>query len=196
MISSTLQSKRKTQLNQIVEDLKNGKSESLKFIFKNYSALFFSIAKSYSNNPEIVKDLVQEGVIKVYYNIHKYRNNGNFEGWMKRIITNYCIDYTRSAQAKHDKLAYHSKLGEEWESNQFKAKQNNDTALILNDLEEAIELLPKGYRSVLKYYCIDGYSHKEIGEMLGIEASSSRSQLMKAKLKLKEILKDKEILID
>lgn len=193
MITSTLNRTEKISLNAVIEDLKKGGSEGLKFIFKNYSALFYSIAKSYSNNPEIVKDLVQEGIVKVFYNIDKYRK-GNFEGWMKRIITNYCIDYTRSAQAKHDKLAEYSIKNEYEEENQFKTNQNNDDELLLKDIKDSIELLPNGYKSVLKYYCIEGYSHKEIGEKLGIEASSSRSQLMKAKNKLKEILKEKEVL--
>lgn len=193
MVTASINSKA-NQLNAVIEDLRNGRDESLKYIFKQYSALFTSIARSYSSNPEVVKDLVQEGLVKIYYNIDKYRN-GNFEGWMKRIITNYCIDYTRSAQAKHDKLAMHSNLNNDYEENTFQTTGKTDSKLHTDDLEEAIETLPQGYKKVLKYYCIEGYSHKEIGEMLGIEASSSRSQLMKAKNKLKNVLLERGIFL-
>lgn len=180
---------KKSRLNSLVEDLKKGDTKPLNFIFSNYKGLFLSIASGYSNNPEVVKDLVQEGFTKIYKNIHKYRNNGNFEGWMKRIITNYCIDYTRSLQARHDKLALQSQLYNDGEA-YMSENVIPDAGLRMNDLEQFIEQLPKGYKKVLKMYCIEGYSHKEIGEELGIEASSSRSQLMKAKNKLKVILQE------
>lgn len=189
MLLSNTYAAKKSRLNNIVEDLKNGDNKSLSFIFNNYKGLFLSIASGYSNNPEVVKDLVQEGFTKIYKNIHKYRNNGNFEGWMKRILTNYCIDYTRSLQARHDKLALQSQLYNDGEA-YMSENVIPDSGLRMNDLEQFIEQLPKGYKKVLKMYCIEGYSHKEIGEELGIEASSSRSQLMKAKNKLKVILQE------
>lgn len=178
---------KQSKLNAIVEDLKNGNITLLNQLFSNYKGLFLSIASGYSNNPEIVKDLVQEGFTKIYYNIHKYRNNGNFEGWMKRILTNYCIDYTRSLQAKHDKLALQSELYNNGEA-YLNEKTVPDSNLRVKDLQSFINKLPKGYKTVLTMYCIEGYSHKEIGDALGIEASSSRSQLMKAKNKLKQIM--------
>lgn len=189
MLLSNTYAAKKSKLNTIVEDLKKGDNKSLSFIFNNYKGLFLSIASGYSNNPEVVKDLVQEGFTKIYKNIHKYRNNGNFEGWMKRILTNYCIDYTRSLQARHDKLALQSQLYNDGEA-YMSENVIPDSGLRINDLEQFIEQLPKGYKKVLKMYCIEGFSHKEIGEELGIEASSSRSQLMKAKNKLKVILQE------
>ena len=174
--------------NILVERLKNGDSSGLRLIFNNYRSLFTTIARSYSKNPEIVQDLVQEGITKIYYNINKYKNNGSFEGWMKKIVTNYCIDYTRSSRYKQDVYLGESSFSFSYGGMEISDSSNPEEKMIKKDLESLIQQLPKGYGKVLKMYAIQGYSHKEIGAAMGIAASSSRSQLVKAKQKLKRLM--------
>jgi RNA polymerase sigma-70 factor (ECF subfamily) len=132
--------------------------------------------------------MLQEGFIKVFTQIHTFQNKGAFEGWIRRIIVHTCINHLKKNRKFNESVdiihATSVQVREESVPSIVQAKQ----------IVECIRLLPIGYRTVLNLYAIEGYSHKEISEMLDIEESTSRSQYTRAKQMLEEILLKKKIL--
>lgn len=132
--------------------------------------------------------MLQDGFIKVFSQIHQYRNEGALEGWIRRIVVHTCINilkknkkFSESVDIIHAKSVY---VNEEMIPSIMQAKQ----------VVECIRLLPLGYRTVLNLYAIEGFSHKEIAAILDIEESTSRSQYTRAKAMLEEILIRKKII--
>jgi RNA polymerase sigma-70 factor (ECF subfamily) len=138
-------------------------------------------------NADESNDVIQEAFVKIYKNLDKYSFKGSFEGWMKRIVVNCCLEY----MAKHKKVKFES------ETVLLNTSSSNwelpISDMSVQEIVEMVNKLPIGYRTVFNLNVIEGYSHKEIGEQLGISESASRSQLTKAKAKLKELLKEIEI---
>jgi RNA polymerase sigma-70 factor (ECF subfamily) len=132
--------------------------------------------------------MLQESFIKVFTQIHTFQNKGAFEGWIRRIIVHTCINFLKKNKKFNDSLdleqADYLHVKEETIPSIMQAKQ----------VIECIRLLPIGYRTVLNLYAIEGYSHREIADMLGIEESTSRSQYTRAKSMLENVLVKKNIL--
>jgi RNA polymerase sigma-70 factor (ECF subfamily) len=132
--------------------------------------------------------MLQEGFIKVFSQISKFENRGSLEGWILRIIVHTCINHLKKNKKfnEHVDLAYAGNIviREDYIPSIIQAKQ----------IVETIRTLPIGYRTVLNLYAIEGYSHKEIGQLLDIEESTSRSQYTRAKNMLEEILVNKRII--
>src|SRR5207344_2058158 len=132
--------------------------------------------------------MLQEGFIKVFLQIHTFENRGAFEGWIRRIIVHTCINvlkknkkFAESVDIIHANSIY---VREDMIPSIMQAKQ----------VVECIRMLPMGYKTVLNLYAIEGYSHREIGEILDIEESTSRSQYTRAKAMLEDILVRKKII--
>jgi RNA polymerase sigma-70 factor (ECF subfamily) len=132
--------------------------------------------------------MLQEGFIKIFTQLHQYRNEGALEGWIRRIIVHTCINTLKKNKKFADSVniiyAKSIHIREEMIPSIMQAKQ----------VVECIRLLPVGYRTVLNLYAIEGFSHKEIGHLLDIEESTSRSQYTRAKAMLEEILVKKKII--
>jgi RNA polymerase sigma-70 factor (ECF subfamily) len=157
-------------------------------LYYKYSPKMLSVCYRYSKSREDAEDMLQEGFIKVFTQIHKFENRGSLEGWILRIIVHTCINHLKKNKKfnEHIDLAY---------AGDILIKEDNIPAIIqAKQVVESIRSLPIGYRTVLNLYAIEGYSHKEIGFMLEIEESTSRSQYTRAKNMLEEILIKKNIL--
>ena len=132
--------------------------------------------------------MLQEGFIKIFSQIHTFQNKGAFEGWIRRIIVHTCINFLKKNKKFSDnvKLEYagYLEVKEETMPSIMQARQ----------VVECIRLLPMGYKTVLNLYALEGYSHKEISDMLDIEESTSRSQYTRAKSMLEMILVKKKII--
>jgi RNA polymerase sigma factor (sigma-70 family) len=131
---------------------------------------------------------LQEGFIKVFSQMHTFGNRGAFEGWVRRIIVHTCINILKKNKKFNESVdiihATAIQVREESVPSIVQAKQ----------VIECIRMLPIGYRTVLNLYAIEGYSHREIGAMLDIEESTSRSQYTRAKAMLEDILIRKKII--
>ncbi|MCH8902611.1 MAG: sigma-70 family RNA polymerase sigma factor [Bacteroidetes bacterium] len=137
-----------------------------------------AVCLRYTKNKQEAEDALQESFIKIFMNIHKFRNEGAIEAWIRRITVN-----TALASLRKKIRLYTFDDGMEAES-------DFDSELILsnlaaNDLLEIIQTLPEGYRTVLNLYIFEQYSHKQISDMLGIAVGTSKSQLAKARTLLK-----------
>ena len=167
--------------------LKN-QADAQRELYNRYSPKMLAVCYRFAHNREDAEDMLQEGFIKVFSQIHTFQNKGAFEGWIRRIIVHTCINNLKKNKRFNESvdIAYASgiQVREESVPSIVQAKQ----------VVECIRMLPLGYRTVLNLYAIEGYSHKEIGEMLDIEESTSRSQYTRAKQMLEEILIRKKIL--
>ena len=167
--------------------LKN-QADAQRELYNRYSPKMLAVCYRFAHNREDAEDMLQEGFIKVFSQIHTFQNKGAFEGWIRRIIVHTCINNLKKNKRFNESvdIAFASgvQVREESVPSIVQAKQ----------VVECIRMLPLGYRTVLNLYAIEGYSHKEIGEMLDIEESTSRSQYTRAKQMLEEILIRKKIL--
>jgi RNA polymerase sigma factor (sigma-70 family) len=159
-----------------------------KDLYSRYSAKMLAVCYRFAHNREDAEDMLQEGFIKVFSQIHTFRNQGAFEGWVRRIIVHTCINNLKKNKKFNESVdlihATSMQVREESVPSIVQAKQ----------VVECIRILPLGYRTVLNLYAIEGYSHREIGDMLDIEESTSRSQYTRAKQMLEDILIKKKIL--
>lgn len=127
------------------------------------------------------EDVLQEGFVKVFNNLHKFKGEGSFEGWMRRIFVNTAIEYLRSKRL--------ATIGSEYVENILKDKQPSGLENLYNkDLIEHTRTLSSGYKTVFQMYAVEGYSHKEIASTLGITESTSKSQFSRAKAALRTMV--------
>lgn len=147
---------------------------------ENYS-LLMGVCLRYASNQDDALDILHEGFIKILNNIHKYQPGTSLVAWMRRIIVNTAIDYYRmQTRRRTDDLetAYSVQSTE----------PDALSKLTVQEIIKCIQRLSPAYRSVFNLYVVEGYSHKEIADMLEITESTSRSNLVKARSKLKDLL--------
>lgn len=172
----------------IVQGCLKNNPAAQKELYMTYSAKMLAVCYRYAHKREDAEDMLQEGFIKVFSQIHTFENRGAFEGWIRRIMVHTCINTLKKNKKFNESVdiihATSLQVREETVPSIIQAKQ----------VVECIRLLPIGYRTVLNLYAVEGFSHREIGEMLDIEESTSRSQYTRAKAMLEEILIRKKIL--
>ena len=149
-------------------------------LYDRFSPRMLGVCYRFAKSREDAEDMLQEGFIKVFTQLHQYRNEGALEGWIRRIIVHTCINVLKKNKKFADAVdlvhAHNLHTREDMIPSIIQAKQ----------VVECIRMLPVGYKTVLNLYAIEGYSHKEIGGMLDIEESTSRSQYTRAKAMLAE----------
>ncbi len=167
-------------LNQIIDLCLKGDREAQHKLFKTYSGLMFSICRRYTNNIHEAEDMLQEGFIRVFNYLHSFEKSGSFEGWMKKIFINNALRSISKKSFSHEMNGY-EQLPDEAVEPSIISRLSEEKIL------ELIAKLPEGYRMVFNLYALEGYSHKEIAEMLGTKESTSRSQLVKARRMLQDM---------
>ena len=159
-----------------------------KELYEKYSSKMLAVCYRYAHNREDAEDMLQEGFIKVFLQMHTFENRGAFEGWIRRIIVHTCINILKKNKKFNESVDIIHATG-------IQVREDSVPAIIqAKQVVESIRLLPIGYRTVLNLYAIEGYSHREIAAMLDIEESTSRSQYTRAKAMLEDILIRKKIL--
>jgi RNA polymerase sigma factor (sigma-70 family) len=149
-----------------------------KQLYDQFSPKMYAVCLRYMGNADDAQDILQEGFIKVYKNIERFRGDGSFEGWIRRIFVNTAIEQIR-------KKKMDVSLTEKEETIEFKTVSAIDS-ISEKDLLKIVSGLSPGYRSVFNMYVVEGFSHKEIGELLGISEGTSKSQLARARMILQE----------
>lgn len=153
-----------------------------KHLYDKFSRKMMGVCLRYSDNTEEAEDVVQNGFISVFENISSFRSEGSLEGWVRRIMVNTALTQLR----KNKKL----KLNVELDSVEYMLPGTNHITekFGANDLLKIIQTLPTGFKTVFNLYAIEGYSHKEIGEMLNISEGTSKSQYSRAKASLQKMI--------
>ncbi len=166
---------------QIIQGCMQGDRKFQQVLYNHFASKMFSVCLRYANEYNSAQDLLQEGFVKVFKNIDKFRSEGAFEGWVRRIFVNTAIEHYR----KHVNLyALHDSEVRSYEY----YEENALETLKHEDILKMIQTLSDGYRTVFNLYVIEGYSHKEIGEMMGISEGTSKSQLARARYLLQKMI--------
>ena len=153
-------------------------------LYQRFSSKMYAVCLRYSKNSDDAQDLLQDGFVKVFKNISKFRGDGSFEGWIRRIFVNTSIEHFRRSVKNYQVT----------DTNEITIEDPSLTALdnlAEKDIITMIQELSPGYRQVFNMYVIEGYSHKDIGDILGISEGTSKSQLARAKGVLKKMVEEK-----
>ncbi|HWV64648.1 sigma-70 family RNA polymerase sigma factor [Chitinophaga sp.] len=170
----------------VVERCKKGDVRAFRELYEAYSAAMYNICLRMTNNVSDAEDTLQEAFIQVHKNINRLEQETSISAWIKRIVVNHCLNTLRK------KKVYF----EEVEEVEVMAEEGIDEAQFtwtVAAVKSAIHGLPQGYRTVLNLYLFEEYSHREIAEMLGITESTAKTQYMRAKEKVRQIVKQQNV---
>jgi RNA polymerase sigma factor (sigma-70 family) len=159
--------------------------KSQKMLYKAFYGFSMAICLRYTGDRDEAAEVLNTGFLKVFTHIKTYDVARPFKGWLGKIMTNVSIDHYRA----NLKMAYSEDLDK---AEHLSDGELADRKLNYDDLLAMVQKLPQAYRTVFNLFAIDGYSHDEIGEMLGINAGTSKSNLHKARQKLKQMIQDAE----
>ncbi|MEP6949062.1 MAG: RNA polymerase sigma factor [Ginsengibacter sp.] len=165
----------------LIQGCISGNRQMQEILYRQFSPKMYGVCLRYSGNVEDANDLLQEGFIKIFKNLVRFRGDGSFEGWMRRIFVNTSIEHFRKKVKLYNVSEVQENTIEDVELNVLDSMAEKDIILLVN------ELAP-GYKAVFNMHVIEGYSHKEIAEILGITEGTSKSQLARAKGVLKKSL--------
>jgi RNA polymerase sigma-70 factor (ECF subfamily) len=166
---------------ELILGCKQNKATAQKRLYEMYSGKMYALCCRYVKNKMEAEDVLVTAFTKVFDRIDQFRNEGSFEGWIRRVVVNEALTWIRKnktmfletdLELAHREPNYHEL----------------DAELQAEDLVKIIQQLPTGYQLVFNLYAIDGYSHKEIAEQLNISENTSKSQLSRARTYLQKIL--------
>jgi RNA polymerase sigma factor (sigma-70 family) len=170
---------------ELIKGLQKGEGKAQKFVYEKYAGIMLGIGLRYLKNQLDAEEVMLNGFVKIFQNVGQFESKGSFEGWMKRVVINEALGYLRKKEPLH--------LGIEKDHILLPTEASAESDLAVEDLLNLLHELPAGYRTVFNLYAIEGYSHKEIAEMLDITEGTSKSQLSKARALLQKWLVGQEL---
>jgi RNA polymerase sigma-70 factor (ECF subfamily) len=170
---------------ELIARCKAGDREAHYKLYKLYSRAMFNVSYRILGSEEDAEDALQEAFISAFRSLESYRGDAAFGAWLKRIVVNKAINLLK--KRKHETIPD----DENWDVAEQDVQAEYKEELTVDRVRKAIGQLPDGYRAVLSLYLLEGYDHEEIAGILNISESTSKSQLNRAKTKLREILTQK-----
>jgi len=173
------------ELHQLIDGCLKQDRKSQKLLYKAFYGFSMGICLRYAGNRDQAAEVMNQGFMKVFTRINSYSPDKPFKAWLGKIMINTSIDHYRA----NVKMAYMDDLEE---AEHISDGDLPDKNLSYNDLLNMVQQLPTAYRTVFNLFAIEGYTHEEIAEMLNINAGTSKSNLHKARIKLKKMVLDAE----
>lgn len=175
-----------TSEQKLIDQCIQGDRSAQKALYDRLSALMYSVCIRYVGDRSVAQDILQEGFITLFSKLESFRGNGSFEGWARKIFVNTALMYLRKKDA--------IRMSEDIDSarNMASGMASQVESIGYKELMRLITTLPTGFRTVFNMYVVEGYSHKEIAEMLNISETTSRTQLSRARLWLQSRIKELE----
>ena len=167
--------------NEMIEGCKKGDRHAQKLLYDRFSGKMFALCCRYVKDKMEAEDILLTAFTKILDRIGQYKNEGSFEGWIRKVMVNESLSYLR----KNKSMYVETDIEAVDKEPNYEKLENH---LEAQDLLKLISELPSGYRIVFNMFTIDGYSHKEIGEQLGINENTSKSQLSRARIVLQKKL--------
>ena len=168
-----LHNKQKSLIKKAIDNNREAQQQ----LFEQHSPKMLGVCRQYVKDLHHAEDLLLQGFLKVFTNLDKFKHEGSFEGWIRRIMVNTCISYLRKKNVIN-------LSDEEYVFNDAATENLENTSV--EDIQKLIDLLPEGYKMVFNLFAIEGYKHIEIAEKLEISVSTSKSQLFKARKLLQQ----------
>ncbi|MCX7696667.1 MAG: RNA polymerase sigma factor [Bacteroidales bacterium] len=168
----------------LIEAVKKGDSFAAELLYRRFSSTFFGVCLRYARNRMDAEDILHDAMIKIFSKLDSYNFNGSFEGWARRIVVNTAIDF------------YHAQL--KWKENTQDIDELRTESSVICEMPTTVDLkkilsliqsLPEPHRIVFNLFAIEGFSHKEIAEILGISENLSKSYLFRARKYLQKKIK-------
>jgi RNA polymerase sigma factor (sigma-70 family) len=166
----------------LIQGCINGERRMQEELYSRFAPKMYAVCLRYAGKAEEAEDILQEGFIKIFKKLSSFRGEGSFEGWIRRVFVNTSIEHFRRKN-------YLQPVTEKEESTiegKYLSVLDN---LAEKDIMNLVQELSPGYRTVFNLYVVEGYTHKEIGDMLGISEGTSKSQLSRAKVILQDMVR-------
>lgn len=160
---------------QLISDCRQLDERAMKTLYDRYAGRMMSVCLRYMREQNAAEDILQEGFIKVFQHLKEFRNDGPIEAWIRRIMVTTALTALKKSKRVQELSEWRSLIYEE------EVRPSVLSQLSAEELVNEIANLPDGFRTVLNLFAIDGYSHCEIGQLLGIRESTSRSQYARAR---------------
>ena len=180
-----LQIKRSKTEEQLLKACRKGDRKAQQDLYEKFAPLMFALCQRYINDYAEAEDVLICGFTKVFAKIRQFKSEGSFEGWIRRVIVNEALSYIRRNKSMY--------LEVELENADCEPdyRQMHDQ-LEVEELQKMVNSLPSGYKTVFNLYAIEGFSHREIAQKLGISENTSKSQLSRARAHLQKRLIEAE----
>jgi RNA polymerase sigma factor (sigma-70 family) len=160
---------------RLVKECIKGRPEAQRLLYDQYSEVMLGVCYRYTKSVMDAEDVMQEGFIKVFKNIHQFKFQGELGAWIRRIMVNTALNYLKQNKNYQSDLSFFDK------GMHPVSDENPDVNLLARDLADLVRQLPTGYQTIFNLHAVEGYSHVEIGKMLGINEGTSRSQYARAR---------------
>ncbi|HBH23962.1 MAG TPA: RNA polymerase subunit sigma-70 [Cytophagales bacterium] len=184
-----LRIEKSVQENEWIDACLKNDRKAQRALYERYAPKMLGICARYIRDRSEAEDVMIKGFMRVFEKLETYQGKGSFEGWICRIMVNEALGYLRKNKSMYLEVEI-EKAEREPDLNKI------DQMMQAGDIIKIINELPVGYRTVFNMYAIEGYSHKEIGEMLGISENTSKSQLSRARMLLQKRLLEMENMLD
>jgi len=169
---------------ELIKGCRRGDRVAQKMLYERFAPKMFGVCKRYVRSREDAEDVLIEGFFKVYDNIDKFRGQGSFEGWIRRIVVNQSLMFLRKR--------HNFQLTVEVSNIEVQTGISIEDKLAAEDILNLLNKLPVGYRTVFNLYVVEGYKHREIADIMGISINTSKSQLILAKKRLRTLIENIE----
>jgi len=168
---------------ELVARCRTGDVGAFEALYRQHAPRLYSLASRMAGSVDEGEDLLQEIFLQAYRKLGSFKGDAALGTWLYRLAINHCLDFVRSRQAKNTKLT-----GTLDDESSFEPAAPRDTPIARLDLERAIASLPEGCRAAFVLHDVEGFDHREVGHMLGIAEGTSKSQVFKARMKLRAML--------
>ena len=167
-----------TNEKKLIQKAAQGDRKSQKHLFDKHAPKMLSVCRQYISPVETAEEIMLNGFFKIFTKLDSFSHEGSFEGWVRRIMVRECIDHLR----KKDPFKFKYEIDEEKVGCDDTDEEESDLPLDL--IQECVDNLPHGYKSVFMMYAVDGFKHKEIAQALNISENTSKTQYRKARIML------------
>lgn len=158
-----------------------GNTRMQKLLYQQFAGIMYYVCLRYVKNKADAEDVLQEGFLKIFRNLDQFKNEGSFEGWIRKIITRTAMTYLRD----NKKFTCHTPI-----EYSIGGKESNILDIIAEkEIAGVIAKLPPGRKTIFILYAIEGYNHRQIAEILGCTESTSKSQFYRSRIKIQELIK-------
>lgn len=168
----------------LLKKSRQGDLPSFRQLYELYAKAMYNICLRMLNDREDAEDVLQDAFVQVYKNLSQFRGEASVGAWIKRIVVNQCLNHLRKKKFRWEPLA-------QLEMQEEEGINEAEFEWTVSRVNEAIRQLPDGYRLVLSLYLFEDYSHKEIAQFLGISESTAKTQYMRAKEKVRQLMRQR-----